>query len=62
MSAADAVLIDRGDLSREIPLEHVPYYQKVLIRQANRWNRPVYGHEFARINGDEPSAHDCGGK
>jgi pyruvate kinase len=42
MSAADSVLIDRGDLSREIALEHVPYYQKVLIRQANRWNRPVY--------------------
>ena len=24
----DAVLIDRGDLSREIPLEEVPYYQR----------------------------------
>ena len=42
ISASDAVLIDRGDLSREIPLEHVPFYQKVVIRQANRWNRPAY--------------------
>jgi pyruvate kinase len=42
ISAADAVLIDRGDLSREIPLEQVPFYQKVVVRQANRWNRPVY--------------------
>jgi pyruvate kinase len=42
ISASDAVLIDRGDLSREIPLEQVPFYQKVVVRQANRWNRPVY--------------------
>jgi pyruvate kinase len=39
---SDAVLIDRGDLSREIPLEYVPYYQKAIIRRANRWSRPVY--------------------
>jgi pyruvate kinase len=42
ISAADAVLIDRGDLSREIPLVQVPFYQKVVVRRANRWNRPVY--------------------
>ena len=42
ISASDAVLIDRGDLSREIPLEHIPFYQKVVVRQANRWNRPAY--------------------
>jgi pyruvate kinase len=42
ISASDAVLIDRGDLSREIPLEHVPFYQKVVVRQANRWNRSVF--------------------
>jgi pyruvate kinase len=42
ISVSDAVLIDRGDLSREIPLEHVPFYQKVVVRRANRWNRPVF--------------------
>jgi pyruvate kinase len=42
ISASEAVLIDRGDLSREVPLEHVPFYQKVVVRQANRWNRPAY--------------------
>jgi pyruvate kinase len=42
IAATDAALIDRGDLSREIPLEHVPYYQKAIVRRANRWNRPVY--------------------
>lgn len=42
IEVADSVLIDRGDLSREVPLEQVPYYQKAIVRRANRWNRPVY--------------------
>jgi pyruvate kinase len=41
-SAADAILIDRGDLSREVPIEHVPIYQKHIIRCANAWSTPVY--------------------
>jgi pyruvate kinase len=40
--AADSILIDRGDLSREIAIEQVPYFQKAIARRANRWNRPVY--------------------
>jgi pyruvate kinase len=40
--ASDAVLIDRGDLSREVPLERVPAYQKEIIRQANCWSSPVF--------------------
>jgi pyruvate kinase len=39
---ADAILIDRGDLSREVPLEYVPFYQKAIVRRANRWSSPVY--------------------
>ncbi|MGH9039007.1 MAG: pyruvate kinase [Acidimicrobiia bacterium] len=42
IDVSDAVLIDRGDLSREVPVEYVPFYQKAIVRQANRWNRPVY--------------------
>lgn len=42
IAAADAVLIDRGDLSREIAIEHVPVYQKHIIRRANTWNTPVF--------------------
>jgi sulfate adenylyltransferase len=42
IQASDAVLIDRGDLSREVPLEHVPFYQKVVVRRANRWSTPVF--------------------
>jgi pyruvate kinase len=40
--ASDAVLIDRGDLSREIPVEQVPIFQKHIIRRANTWNKPVF--------------------
>lgn len=42
IGAADSILIDRGDLSHEIALEHVPFYQKAIVRRANRGNRPVY--------------------
>jgi pyruvate kinase len=42
IEAADSIIIDRGDLSHEIPFESVPYYQKAVVRRANRGNRPVY--------------------
>jgi len=42
IAASDAVLIDRGDLSREVPIEEVPYYQKAIVRRANRWHKPLY--------------------
>jgi pyruvate kinase len=42
ISASDSVLIDRGDLSREVPIERVPYWQKAIVRRCNRWNRRVY--------------------
>jgi pyruvate kinase len=42
IEATDSVLIDRGDLSHEVPFESVPYYQKAMVRRANRGNRPVF--------------------
>jgi len=39
---SSALLIDRGDLSREIPIESIPPAQKEIIRQAKLWNVPVY--------------------
>jgi pyruvate kinase len=42
ISASDSVLIDRGDLSREVPIERVPYWQKAIVRRCNRLNRRVY--------------------
>ncbi|MEQ8319661.1 MAG: pyruvate kinase [Rhodospirillales bacterium] len=39
---SDAILIDRGDLSREIPIEYVPYYQKKIIKTVHDVGRKVY--------------------
>ena len=42
LSVANAILIDRGDLAREFPLETIPYMQKEIIRKANKRKIPVY--------------------
>ena len=39
---SDFILIDRGDLSKEIPLEKIPFTQKAIISQARRHNVGVY--------------------
>lgn len=41
LAVADEVLIDRGDLSREVPIERVPLIQKDVIRRANLAGVPV---------------------
>lgn len=40
--ASDAVLIDRGDLSRDVPLEKIGLIQKHIIEKANVLKKPVY--------------------
>lgn len=42
LAATDMILIDRGDLSREIPIEMIPFYQKKIIEKANKAGKPVY--------------------
>lgn len=39
---SDALLIDRGDLSRQVPLELLPRAQKKLIQRARAVDTPVY--------------------
>ncbi len=39
---SDALLIDRGDLSREVPIELIPAYQKTIIEKAKAHGRKVY--------------------
>lgn len=42
LSISDAVLIDRGDLSREEPISKLPLLQKAIIEKGKKYNTPVY--------------------
>lgn len=39
---ADAVLIDRGDLSREVPIEQIPFLQRRIVSSVRSRHKPVY--------------------
>lgn len=41
ISAADGVMVARGDLGVELPFEEVPLAQKRIVRIANAYGRPV---------------------
>ena len=42
IDVSDGILIDRGDLSREIPLQRIAFAQKIIINKANVKNIPVF--------------------
>jgi len=39
---SDEVLIDRGDLSRQVPIEKIPFVQMEIIDRAKKRNTPVH--------------------
>ena len=41
IDAFDAVMVARGDLGVELPLEEVPLVQKQIVTAARRWAKPV---------------------
>jgi len=41
IDAFDAIMVARGDLGVELPLEDVPNAQKMIITAARRWAKPV---------------------
>jgi len=42
IAESDAVLIDRGDLAREVPIERIPQAQKLIVARAKAHRRKVY--------------------
>lgn len=42
IDVSNAILIDRGDLSREVSLEKIPFMQKLIIGRCNERGKPVY--------------------
>ena len=43
---ADGILIDRGDLSRVVPIEKIAFAQKEIIRVAKLFNTCLHSHKF----------------
>mgnify|MGYP001218797571 FL=1 len=41
IEVSDALMVARGDLGVEMPLEKVPGIQKLITRSARRWGKPV---------------------
>ena len=39
---SDALLLDRGDLSKEIPIEKIPLVQKIILKKAREKGKPVF--------------------
>lgn len=39
---SDALLVDRGDLSRQVPIELLPQTQKRILERAKSFDKPVY--------------------
>jgi pyruvate kinase len=42
IEASDYLLIDRGDLSKEIPIEKIPFTQKIILNKARKMKTPVF--------------------
>ena len=56
--AADAVMVARGDLGNEIPLEQIPFVQENIIQISKKLNKPVIVATqmlFSMVEHNEPT-------
>jgi len=61
IESTDAVMIARGDLGNEVPLEQIPFIQEELIAIANKYHKPVIvatGMMTSMIKSKTPSRAD----
>src|SRR3989338_4364207 len=42
IAKSDFLLVDRGDLSKEVPLEEIPFWQKEIIARAGKMGKGVF--------------------
>lgn len=42
LKVSDGILIDRGDISREVPAERIPLLQKAIIRKSKEIKKPIF--------------------
>lgn len=55
LAEVEYILIDRGDLSTDVGLERVPFYQKFIIEKALFWNRKVFlATQFLKYMQEKP--------
>lgn len=58
VAAADAVMIGRGDLGNEVPLERIPYIERDIIKAAKAARKPVITATqmmLSMVNNPEPT-------
>ena len=61
IKASDALMIARGDLGNEIPLETIPYAQRTVIKKAKEAKKPMItatGIMLSMMNNPIPSRSD----
>lgn len=61
LSASDAIMVARGDLGNEVPLEQIPFIEQTLIEKAHEYHKPVIVATDmmpSMIEGDHPTRSD----